>query len=169
MKSNFINLSFIGYPQYKVGNDGSVWSNTSGKWKLRKPQPTRSGHLMVILYKHNKEKGFYVHRLVLLAFVGPCPEGMESRHFPDRDPTNNNLTNLSWGTQAEQYLDKDFHGTVNRGERNGSSVLTEGKVRRIRRLYRTGKYSQYKLARKFKCSQDTIGAVCRRKRWKHVK
>ena len=75
------------------------------KGKLLKPWPIgKYGHLFVGMYPKNS-KGEEdkvteaVHRLVLEAFVGPCPEGMCCRHFPDRDPSNNKLENLSWGTK----------------------------------------------------------------------
>lgn len=40
----------------------------------------------------------FVHRLVLEAFVGECPEGMECDHI-DRNRSNNRLENLHWTTQ----------------------------------------------------------------------
>lgn len=54
-----------------------------------------------------------VHSLVLEAFVGPCPEGMEARHLDD-NPTNNHLSNLVWGSRSENSYDairndKHFH------------------------------------------------------------
>lgn len=36
-----------------------------------------------------------VHRLVLLAFVGPCPPGCEADHV-NRDRSDNRLVNLRW-------------------------------------------------------------------------
>src|SRR4051812_24620510 len=84
------------YPNYRVGTDGSLWSKAFGKWRKLKLTPQSSGHLYVTLYRNNKGKAHYVHRLVLEAVVGPCPPGMEARHFPDRDPSNNNANNISW-------------------------------------------------------------------------
>lgn len=45
-----------------------------------------------------------VHSLILETFVGPCPPGMEALHHDD-DPSNNNLSNLSWGTRSENAYD----------------------------------------------------------------
>ena len=64
--------------------------------------------------------------------MGPCPPGFECRHFPDRDPTNNAATNLSWGTRAENVADMAVHGTTARGERMGSAKLTDQQVDLIR-------------------------------------
>lgn len=52
----------------------------------------------------------HVHRLVLLAFAGPAPEGMEVRHL-NGDRTDNTLANLTWGTHLENMRDQREHGT----------------------------------------------------------
>lgn len=51
-----------------------------------------------------------VHQLVMLAFVGPYPEGMEIRHL-DSNPRNNALTNLTYGTRKENARDRVENGT----------------------------------------------------------
>jgi hypothetical protein len=51
-----------------------------------------------------------VHRLLLLTFVGsPDDASMEGRHL-DGNPTNNDLSNLCWGTSAENAADRARHG-----------------------------------------------------------
>lgn len=52
----------------------------------------------------------YAHTLVLEAFVGPCPPGLECRH-KDGNELNNFLGNLSWGTRSENTRDQLIHGT----------------------------------------------------------
>lgn len=56
------------------------------------------------------EKKRLVHHLVLEAFVGPRPPNHVSRHL-DGNPLNPRLDNLAWGTQSENMLDKQRHGT----------------------------------------------------------
>jgi hypothetical protein len=56
------------------------------------------------------------HHLVLLAFVGPRPEGMETRHL-DGNPRNNSLSNLAYGTHTENMQDKIRHGTNSGAEK----------------------------------------------------
>lgn len=46
-----------------------------------------------------------VHRVILLAFVGPCPEGHEARHVISNDKTWNAICNLAWGTPEENMSD----------------------------------------------------------------
>ena len=74
--------------------------------RILKPGPARSGHLTVALGRGNSKQ---VHALVLLAFVGPYPEGMEVLHGDD-DPTNNRLNNLRYGTRSENLRQCVAHG-----------------------------------------------------------
>lgn len=50
-----------------------------------------------------------VHRLVLEAFVGPCPEGMEALHG-NAIRNDNRLCNLRWDTKSENSQDRVRHG-----------------------------------------------------------
>ena len=49
------------------------------------------------------------HRLVMFAFVGPCPPGQEVRHL-DGDKLNPSLDNLVYGTRSENMRDMVRHG-----------------------------------------------------------
>jgi hypothetical protein len=78
-----------------------------------------------------------VHRLVLTAFEGP-PNGRVCRHL-DGTRTNNNLSNLKWGTYKDNHDDSKQHGTASKpparpqvGELNNSAKLTREQVARIR-------------------------------------
>ncbi|MFY7922454.1 MAG: NUMOD4 motif-containing HNH endonuclease [Gemmatimonas sp.] len=51
----------------------------------------------------------FIHALVMGAFVGPRPVGMQIRHL-DGDPLNNRLDNLAYGTAKENSADRDLHG-----------------------------------------------------------
>ena len=165
-----------GFPNYRVGDDGSVWCNLSRngkglvglKWRRLRPRPLSSGHLSVGIRFQGVVSKFLVHRLVLLAFVGPCPDGMEACHFPDRDPTNNRLGNLRWDTHQGNMDDMVTHGMSNQGERHPLARLTAEQVKRIRDLYSTGKYSQRRLGSMFDVDGETVGSVVRRKSWRHL-
>ena len=61
-----------------------------------------SGHLSVVL--GHGEIGRPVHQLVMKAFIGNPPDGMEVCHI-NGDPTDNRLENLRYGTRTENILD----------------------------------------------------------------
>lgn len=54
-------------------------------------------------------KRHLLHTLVLTAFVGPRPRGMEACHN-DGNPRNNALENLRWDTRSANAQDKIRHG-----------------------------------------------------------
>ena len=74
----------------------------------------KDGYLMVNLSRQNTARRRKVHRLVLEAFVGPCPDEMEACHFPDRTRSNNRLANLRWDTRKANWSDSVAHGRLSK-------------------------------------------------------
>lgn len=111
---------------------------------------------------------YRLHVLVLTAFVGPRPEGMEARHFPDRSKTNNRLDNLSWGTKKQNAADKELQGQSQRGGLNHQAKLSEEDVRAIRRLWAEGRLKQPEIGEMFGIKQQQVSRLVNRKRWSHV-
>lgn len=107
----------------------------------------------------------YVHRLVLEAFVGPCPEGMEACHGPDKTRSNCRLDNLRWDTPQANQLDRVKDGTSNRGERCAAAKLTESKACEILSSNEPG----CELARRYGVAQQTICNIRKGRRWAHLK
>ena len=162
---------------YKVSTTGRVWTcrrtgcirDRKGPWREMRQFPTkRSPHPVVNLVKDTKHKMVPVHRLVLETFVGPCPDGMETRHYPDRDPTNNNLENLSWATYQTNQRDRAEHGTSNRGERCAASRLKEINVKNIRRVYAMGRRTMQEIADHYDVGLGTIFDVIHNRTWKYI-
>lgn len=90
---------------YLVSDLGRVRSARSGRVLVG--DGTR--HLRVTLSRAGRTTRLLVHRLVLEAFVGPCPPGMESLHENDIG-ADNRLANLRWGTRSENELEKVRNG-----------------------------------------------------------
>lgn len=79
--------------------------------RIRKPATNKDGHLYLTLHKDGTRKHFFVHYLVLLAFVGPRPhESAQVRHL-DGNHENNHISNLKYGTNQENVDDMIKHGT----------------------------------------------------------
>lgn len=68
------------------------------------------GYRRVALTRGGKSVHYLVHRLVLEAFVGPCPDGMEGCHN-NGDRADARLSNLRWDTRLANIRDKFEHGT----------------------------------------------------------
>ncbi|MDN6440479.1 MAG: NUMOD4 motif-containing HNH endonuclease [Acidipropionibacterium jensenii] len=97
------------YEVSDLGNVRSVdrWLETKAgvnrfyRGKTLKAVPSTFGHLTVQLGADNRK---LIHRLVMEAFVGPCPEGMWVCHWNDI-PTDNRLSNLRYGTPKGNSAD----------------------------------------------------------------
>jgi hypothetical protein len=157
---------------YDVSSEGNVrsWKNAQyGKRsspKIIKPIVTRGGYLCVHLHAGKVVRTERVHRLVLSAFNGPIPDGMDVAHM-DGVKTNNRLTNLRAATRAENESDKLRHGTDCRGEKQWQAKLTCESVCEIRRLISSG-LSCVEIGRKFGVSRASIRSIAIGKNWAHV-
>lgn len=93
--------------RYEISSDGKiVISHVRGKPKELKQKLGRDGYWRTPI----AQEWMLTHRLVLAAYSGKCPPGMIARHL-DGDCTNNDMTNLAWGTHSENMKDKRQHGT----------------------------------------------------------
>lgn len=162
---------------YEVSNDGQVRRlqkllDSAHFEGIRKPRhllkqgKNLQGRRQVTLCKDNVPKRFQVHRLVLEAFAGPCPTGMEGKH-KDGDHQHNHIDNLEWGTHESNMQDKARHGTQIRGEQSAQARIDEAAVREIRTLAVV--MTQRELAAQFGISQVAINHILNGRTWKHVK
>lgn len=161
-----------GFPDYEVSSLGRMRSwKPKGRW-VGRPKAARiigpnmhvkTGYVYACLCRVGAREYRYVHHLVLEAFVGPCPDGMECAH-KNGVRNDNRLSNLRWDTPAGNAADKLVHGTSNQGSRHPLAKLNEEKVAAI--LAETG--TSVAVARKYGVSDGTINAVRARKTWKHV-
>lgn len=160
----------VGYDgAYQVSNVGNVRSMP--RYRRRSIINMRvglshDGYKQVGLHRDGKMKMEKVHLLVIAAFKGPRPTPeAQCRHLDD-DRSNANLSNLEWGTPAENYADRERAGSC-RGERNGSAKLTEGDVGSIKRLLSDG-VPQAEIARRYGCTPQNIWLIKKGAKWAHV-
>lgn len=97
-----------GFAGYEVSDLGRVRSAKVGQPRILRGW-TVKGYPTVALRKDGRTFYRQVHRLVLLAFVGPCPQSMEGCHG-DGNPKNNHLANLRWDTSSANKRDIVKHG-----------------------------------------------------------
>lgn len=135
-----------------VGRVLKGWTNEGGYRRVRLQNPNRG------------RQDWFVHQMVLRAFVGPRPGGLNFSSevvyeyqacHEDGNPDNNFLNNLRWGTLGENYQDQRDAGTNAEGERNGMSKLTDSQRTKIRASYE----HRSVLAKRFGVSENTIRRV----------
>jgi hypothetical protein len=135
--------------------------------KVLKPGLNSRGYEIVSLCDaDNRHHTRAVHRLVLETFTGPKQIGQECRHL-DGNIRNNALTNLRWGTAAENMADKIAHGTWVRGSRVGNSRLTEQQVREIKARL-TQKEPHASIALEYGVKTVTISAISSGRNWSWI-
>lgn len=89
-----------GYGQkYAVSTDGRVMNTKTGRI-LKQGTYGNNQYKNVCLSHESMLKTYPIHRLVALAFI-PNPEGKTCVDHIDRNPSNNNVTNLRWATILE--------------------------------------------------------------------
>src|SRR5882672_2703504 len=116
-------------PGYFVDEYGVVYSGLKpGPALMMEQIATQSGYLRVSLCrKSQKRRSFFVHRLVLETYVGPCPPGHQTRHL-DGNGKNNRVENLAWGSRAENLADMRRHGSTPCGEANKKAKLSRNDI-----------------------------------------
>lgn len=152
-----------GLDGYFATADGLIISRKSWKELVRSPRVDKWGYQTLVL----SGRSFFVHRLVLLAFVGPCPDGLVTRHL-DGDAKNNAVSNLAYGTHQQNMEDRRAHGRNAFGARNSNAKLTDDLVTEIRRKCVDSPRARRTLASRFGVSADTIRAILNRKTWRHL-
>jgi len=156
-----------GFDDYFVSDLGRVISTKSGKLRVLVQISNARGYKTVNLHKNSSQNIYSVHRLVLGAFKGKCPEKHEGSHL-DGSRDNNALANLTWETHAENVGRKKEHGTTNAGERNGRAKFTDQDVISIRAEYKAGGIRQEALAERYGVYPQAIRMIIHRKSWSHI-
>jgi hypothetical protein len=156
--------------QYEVSSLGRVKSLPKMVFRGRGPFMTKEriigGRSRAAGYPvvHVGAKCLYIHALVLEAFVGPRPSGLEACHN-NGDRTDNRAENLRWDTPRANQMDRAKHGTSNRGEQCGTARLTNKQALEIMQsVERTSV-----LAKKYGVAPQTISGIRCGHKWNHLR
>lgn len=148
--------------KYQVSNLGRVKSldriDSIGRRRtgvLLKPWKERNGYRLVSIMSGDKQRRYYVHRLVAETFIGPLPDGYEVNH-KDEDKTNNTAGNLEYLT----HKDNINYGTANeRRSKPVIAILDDGQTERYASMTAAGKA--------FGVDRTTIREAIHKSRKKH--
>tara|TARA_R110000823_G_C15660719_1_gene472028 strand:- start:52 stop:564 length:513 start_codon:yes stop_codon:yes gene_type:complete len=157
---------------YEVSNLGNIRRTVKRHYYkaggLMKQNYHHGQYMIVGLRSNGKTKQHLVHRMVLAAFVGICPDGHEVDHI-DGDKTNNRLENLEYVTRQENSRRAIALGLTDHvGEANSNAKLTDQDVRDIRDRLEVGE-SQTSIAADYPVNQSTISHICLGYTWGHLK
>lgn len=120
----------------KRGSDsGIAWSIADTPQRILKEGIRSSGYPSVVLSKNGTMSNHLVHRLVALAFIGPCPKGLEVCHN-DLSRDNNHLKNLRYDTHSanmkerlrpKRRISKETILAIRHARANGTKIITLSK------------------------------------------
>ena len=124
---------FLGYKASDMGRIASCKKRLGGPggWVIedeiqRVLSPgISSGYKFVLLRSGKSTNNRRVHRLVMLTFVGECPDGLEVCHNNGKK-NDCRLSNLRYDTHAANFLDAVEHGQV--GGRPRRTASEHGQV-----------------------------------------
>lgn len=159
-------LNVVGWERfYKISSMGRVYSKRYKK--IMASHENHKGYLRINLNYNYKRKGFLVHRLVLIAFVGPPSTTKDQTNHKDGIKTNNNIENLEWASQSENQRHAYSLGlkTV-KGEMNPKAKLKIRDVLEIRELIRN-KIRQIDIAKLYNITQAQVSQIKLGKSWNY--
>lgn len=117
-------INYEGY--YQISNFGNIRSldrkirfnkgYSIKKGKMLKPILNKKGYYKVSLSKNQKEKRFFIHRLVAIHFI-ENPLSKEQVNHKDGNKKNNRVDNLEWCTNLENQRHAIKNGLIDNEQR----------------------------------------------------
>jgi hypothetical protein len=154
-----------GFSSYEVSSNGQVRRATEGKTCAGKiipvgyilsPKRAAKGYLVYALIGDDRKvKHLLSHRLVALAFIGPCPMRGYIVCHKNGEPGDNRVENLKWASNSQNQLDRRMHGTSTDGHRHPFAKLNVEQVQMVISMWKSG-MSQSEIARHFDVVPHTI-------------
>lgn len=160
MSINELWLPVNGFPNTEVSDLGRVRSLFRGSLKMRSLFTRPDGYVTLQLQNKQERRNYRVHVLVMEAFVGPKPPGLDVNH-KDGDKGNNRLSNLEYITRSENHrhafrlglAKSPFTGVS--GDAHHNTKITDADVRALRESFAQG-VSRRTLATRYGLSYYTV-------------
>ena len=126
------------------------------------------GYKVVSFKKDGIKKMKNIHVLVAEAFIyNPSPEKFKIINHLNSDRADNRVENLEWCDHSRNAKHAIEAGKlkITRGTQRSTAILNEDKVLAIKLLYKTGKFSYWKLANMFDIGKTTIQGIINGTKW----
>jgi len=117
------------FSNYSVNAEGQIFNKFNKQ--LSAFNNGRNYKQVRMVNDNGETKSLYVHRVVLTAFVGECPDGHNADHVNSRSD-DNRLSNLRW-------TDKDFNFTCARKPYKKRESVSQELRKRVIELLSEGK------------------------------
>lgn len=142
-----------GHPDYFVNQEGEVWSA-----KVRRLlKQEKHDYLYVYTRTNGQRAKVAVHILVAKAFLpNPHPAALAVVRHLDGSRYNCRLSNLEWGTPADNGQDAFLHGSITS---DWNHKLTNEEVLTIYRDVHAGTLKQDAIAAKYRVARTTVSAI----------
>lgn len=137
--------------------------------RILKGRVNNCGYRVVPLSHLGRLEVLQVSRLVVRAFIGEIPPGMQVNHI-DGDKTNNAVENLEIVTPSQNIAHARQTGLVNQkyGDKTANAILNDETVKAIIRALKHGTKTQAQLARDHGVNKSTVHLISKRKNWRHL-
>jgi hypothetical protein len=168
-KTEFIDIAGYG-GQYAINKNGDVYSYKSARLLKPNLQIGKYRYYRVNLFKNNKYKTHTIHRLVAIAFI-PNLHNLPFINHINGVKTDNKIENLEWVTNLQNMQHANNTGLFNKElqRKNGKSMgfknrkISYSEAEEIRRLYKSGKYTQRKLAKMYGVCFQNVNLIVNNK------
>jgi len=159
---------------YSISNLGEIRRtkpSSQSRYKNIIGERMTKGYVRFNLVDVTRQERVMAHRVVLSAFVGPCPTGHECNHKNGKRD-DNRLENLEWVTPSNNTRHA-WNSLPNkrknqpRGEKSPNARFFERDVREIRRRCDSGE-SVRGVARSLGASRCAVGNIAKRISWRHI-
>ena len=161
------------YPNYYFSSWGRIL--TKAGIEVTKTLYLNSTHSRLTLHergkidltnKDSKADKRRIGRFIYLAFNQDADRSKSVLHL-DGNPTNNCLSNLVLGDDSTNHSHASLHGTLATAARlRKETILTEAKVKSIRKEYKEGGVTHQQLADKYNVTRRHMTDIINKVRWK---
>jgi len=143
------------------------------KGQILSPKTDKYGYLCIVLCRDGKHKHITVHRVIAKTFIPNFNNYSEINHI-NCDKQDNRIENLEWCTTQQNGFHKwKIKGIKCLEEPIYDMFLSEfsakklniDTVRKIRRLYNQGKYTQQEVGDMFNISACHVSDIVNNKKW----